>query len=244
MRVAGLLSSTLGVITLLGGTLTISPVWRYGPSSPGNAYAGSQPDWYTAFLDGALRLVPPGWEVVIAGRTWTLAVLVPLAAIGSFVGLLLLWPYVEERLTGDRTVHQQLERPRDNPARTGIGAAGITLYGALWAAGSADILSTQFAVSFEGVILTLRAVVLAGPVLAYLLAVGICRAIRTAETERQGHGVETGAIIRLPSGGYVELSEPRGDPPSGLAAVAPAATEQRRPGRIAATLTPLELRHR
>ena len=67
VRVGGLLSATLGVITLLAGTLTISPVWRYGPSSPGNAYAGSQPDWYTAFLDGALRLVPPGWEVIIAG---------------------------------------------------------------------------------------------------------------------------------------------------------------------------------
>ncbi len=227
VRVGGLLSATLGVITLMGGTLTISPVWRYGPSSPGNAYAGSQPDWYTAFLDGALRLVPPGWEVIIAGRTWTLAVLVPLAAIGFFVGLLLLWPYVEERLTGDRACHQQLERPRDNPTRTGIGAAGITFYGALWAAGSADILATQFAVSFEGVILTLRGVVLAGPVIAYLLAVGICRALRAAETERQRHGVETGAIVRLPSGGYVELSEPREDTPTGLGEVAPAATEQR-----------------
>ena len=169
-------------------------------------------------------MVPPGWEF-IAGRTWTLAVLVPLAAIGLFVGLLLLWPFVEERLTGDRRVHQQLERPRDNPTRTGIGAAGITFYGALWAAGSADILATQFAVSFEGVILTLRTVVLAGPVIAYLLAVGICRALRTVETERGRHGIETGAIVRLPSGGYVELSEPRRN--AQLGEVAPAATEQR-----------------
>ena len=68
---------------------------------------------------------------------------------------------------------------------------------------------------------------LAGPVIAYLLAVGICRALRAAETERQRHGVETGAIVRLPSGGYVELSEPREDTPTGLGEVAPAATEQR-----------------
>ena len=60
LRTAGLFLVTAGVLTLMAGTLTISPVWRYGPSSPGDAYAGSQPDWYTAFLDGALRLVPTG----------------------------------------------------------------------------------------------------------------------------------------------------------------------------------------
>lgn len=226
VRVGGLLSVTLGVITLLAGTLTISPVWRYGPSSPGNAYAGSQPDWYTAFLDGALRLVPPGWEVTIAGRTWAFAVLVPLAAIGLFFALLTLWPYVEERFTHDSTDHQLLERPRDNPTRTGIGAAGVTFYAALWAAGSADILATQFAVSFEGVILTLRTVVLAGPVTAYLLGAGICRALCAVENERGRHGVETGAIVRLPGGGYVELSEPRRDAATGLARLEPTAGDQ------------------
>ena len=95
-------------------------------------------------------------------------------------------------------------------------------------------MATQFAVSFEGVIITLRAVVLAGPVLAYLLAVGICRALRVAENERRRHGRETGVIVRLPSGAYVELSEPRGDtaPPlgkagPGLGEMASASTEQR-----------------
>ena len=99
----------------MAGTLTISPVWRYGPSSPGDAYAGSQPDWYTAFLDGALRLVPPGWELELGGRTLTLAVLVPLAAIGLFFGLLTLWPFVEERLTGDRADHLRARTPPRRP---------------------------------------------------------------------------------------------------------------------------------
>ena len=35
--------------------------------------------------------------------------------------------------------------------------SGVTFYGTLWAAGSADLIATQFAVSFEGVILFLRA---------------------------------------------------------------------------------------
>ena len=61
-----------------------APIWRQGPSSPGAAGAGSQPDWYTAFLDGALRLVPPGWELMVFDRTWTLAVIVPLIAVTVF----------------------------------------------------------------------------------------------------------------------------------------------------------------
>jgi ubiquinol-cytochrome c reductase cytochrome b subunit len=208
VRAAGLFSVTLGVLTLMAGTATISPVWRYGPASPGNAYAGSQPDWYTAFLDGALRLVPPGWEVVAFGRTWTLALLVPLAAIGLFFGLLTLWPYVEERLTNDRTDHQLLERPRDNPLRTALGAAGLTLYGTLWAAGSADIVSAQFAVSFERVIWFLRLAVLGGPAVAFLVTISICRALRVGEVERRRDGAETGEVVRLPSGGYVERHRP------------------------------------
>ena len=204
----GLFFITLGVVTLMAATLTISPVWRYGPSSPADAHAGSQPDWYTAFLDGALRLVPPGWEVALGDRTLTLAVLVPLAAIGIFVALLTLWPFVEERLTGSRADHATPDRARDTPTQTGLGAAGITFYGALWLAGSADIQATQLQVSFESVIVTLRVVVLVGPLLAYAVTRTVCATLLAAETERREQGAETGRIFRSPSGGYTELHEP------------------------------------
>jgi ubiquinol-cytochrome c reductase cytochrome b subunit len=210
----GLFFITLGVVTLMSGTLTISPVWRYGPSSPGDAYAGSQPDWYTAFLDGALRLVPPGWEVHLGSRTLTLAVLVPLAAIGLFLALLTLWPFVEERLTGDRADHATPDRARDTPTRTGVGAAGITFYGALWLAGSADIQATQLQVSFESVIRALRVVVVVGPLVAYAVTRTVCATLRAADEEFREHGAETGRIFRSPSGGYTELHEPVHPPPA------------------------------
>lgn len=180
-RAAGLFFLTLGLLVLMAATLTISPVWRYGPSSPGNAYANSQPDWYTAFLDGALRLVPPGWEFAWLGRTWTLAVLVPLGIVGLFLALVAAWPFIEGWISGDRREHHLLDRPRDMPARTGIGAAGMTFYGTLWLAASADLVATQFRVSFNGVIWFLRVVLLLGPLLAYALTRRICLGLQASD---------------------------------------------------------------
>ena len=207
-KAAGLFFLTAGVLTLMGTTLTISPIWLYGPASSGSASAGSQPDWYTGFLDGALRLVPDGWEVVWLGRTWTLALLVPLAAVTVFLVLVAAYPFLESRILADRREHHLLERARNTPTRTGIGAAGVTFYGALWAAGSADLIATQFAVSFEGVIVFLRAVVLGGPVIAYLLARQVCFTLQAADRERLEHGAESGRIERSPSGGYSEVHRP------------------------------------
>jgi ubiquinol-cytochrome c reductase cytochrome b subunit len=207
-KAAGLFFLTAGVLTLMAGTLTISPVWLYGPAEPGAAGAGSQPDWYTGFLDGALRLVPAGWEVVWLGRTWTLAVLVPLAAVGLFLALVAAYPFLESRFLADRGEHHLLDRPRDTPTRTGIGAAGVTFYGTLWAAGSADLIATQFAVSFEGVIVFLRGVAIAGPVIAYVVARQVCFALQAADRERLEHGAESGRILQSPSGGFSEVHRP------------------------------------
>ncbi|MBP2417161.1 cytochrome bc complex cytochrome b subunit [Microlunatus capsulatus] len=204
VRAAGLSAATTGLLVLMAGTLTISPVWAHGPSSPGNAFAGSQPDWYTAFLDGALRLVPPGWEVTWLGRTWTLAVLVPLAAIGLLGALLTVHPFLESRVTGDRSDHHLLDRPRDAPTRTPVGAAGLTVYGALWAAASADLVATQFRVALEDVVGVLRAVLLLGPVVAFVVARQVCATLRAAERDRHAHGAESGQVVQLPSGGFQE----------------------------------------
>ena len=212
VRVGGMYFITAGVLVLMAGTLTISPVWLYGPSSPGNASAGSQPDWYMGFLDGALRLVPPGWEVVGLGRTWTLAVVVPLAAVGLFFALLTSYPFLESRLTGDRQEHHLLDRPRQTPNRSGIGAAGITFYGGLWAAASADVLATQFHVSFEGVIWVLRGIVTLGPVVAFLAVRELCLVLQGHDQELLAHGAESGRIVRDVHGGYFETHQPLDGP--------------------------------
>jgi ubiquinol-cytochrome c reductase cytochrome b subunit len=70
------------------------------------------------------------------------------------------------------------------------------------------VIATQFAVSFEGVILVLRVIALGGPVVAYLLARQVCFALQAADRERLEHGAPSGRIDRSPSGGYREVHRP------------------------------------
>ena len=103
-RQVGMFLVATGLLVGIGGTVAIAPVWLYGPSSATSASAGSQPDWYTSFLDGALRLVPPGWEVTVGG-TWPLAVLLPQVLVAGFLTVVVLYPFLEEWATEDRRDH-------------------------------------------------------------------------------------------------------------------------------------------
>lgn len=207
-RAGGLFLIVSGMLMLIAATVTINPIWLYGPASPGDAGAGSQPDWYTGFLDGALRLVPPGWEFVALDRTWALAVLVPLAVIGVFLLLVAVYPFLEERITGDRGEHHLLDRPRNMPTRTGIGVAGVVFYATLWAAGSADLIADAFSLTIEGVVLTMQIVLVVGPAIGFTLARRVCLGLQRKDRDVVLHGFETGRIVRLPGGEYIEVHEP------------------------------------
>ncbi|MGW2091396.1 cytochrome b [Promicromonospora sukumoe] len=220
-RALGMMGITGSVLVLLGATATISPVWTYGPASVGEVGAGSQPDWYMGFLDGALRLVPLGWETEWFGWTWTFATLVPLAVVAAYFGLLVAYPYIESWVTQDREQHHVLDRPRHFPVRTGIGVAGMLFYGVLWGAASADIVSTEFNVSFESVITTLQVLLLVGPALAFEVTRRVCIGLQRKDREIALHGHETGRIVRMPNGGYAEVHQPADDAERARLAVVP-----------------------
>ena len=57
-KAGGFFFMVFGVLSLMGGLLSINPVWRYGPYNPAEVTAGSQPDWYMGWPDGALRIMP------------------------------------------------------------------------------------------------------------------------------------------------------------------------------------------
>lgn len=207
-RAGGLFLLVAGVLLGISATVTINPIHLYGPASSSDAGAGSQPDWYTGFLDGALRLVPSGWEVVLLDRTWTLAVLVPLAVVTAFLVAVAAYPFVEEWATGDRRDHHLLDRPRNTPTRTGIGVAGIVFFGVLWAAGSADLIATRFSVSFESVIGGLQLLLVFGPMAGFTVARRMCLGLQRHDRDVLAHGVETGRLVRLPGGEVVEVHRP------------------------------------
>jgi ubiquinol-cytochrome c reductase cytochrome b subunit len=137
-----------------------------------------------------------------------LAVLLPVAACTLFLALVAAYPFIEERLTGDRSDHHVLERPRHNPTRTGIGVAGITFYGTLWAAAGADTMAILFHLSVNTLLHTFQVLLILGPPAAFLITRRICHGLQARDTEIATHGLETGQILRLPNGGYVEPHRP------------------------------------
>ena len=170
--------------------------------------AGTQPDWYIGFADGALRLVPPHLESVFLDHTWSWNILIPLVVIGVFVVLVLIYPFIEGWVTGDKREHHIAQRPRNAATRTAIGAAGVTFYAVLWAAASSDIIATHFWLTMEGVIHSLQALLILGPIIAYFVTKRICIALQKKDREIALHGYESGRIVRLPGGEYIEVHQP------------------------------------
>jgi ubiquinol-cytochrome c reductase cytochrome b subunit len=99
-------------------------------------------------------------------------------------------------------------RPRDAAIRTGIGAAGITFYGLLWAAAANDQIAYHLSISLYAVTWFFRVAVLAGPVLAYMITERMCLGLARRDRDEAEHGRETGRIVMTPEGGYREIREP------------------------------------
>jgi ubiquinol-cytochrome c reductase cytochrome b subunit len=203
-----LLPFTCAVLVLLATIAQINPVWLVGPYQPGSVSAGAVPDWYMGWLDGPLRLMP-AWELSIAGHPLSLDVLIPgLVVPALFFTLLAAYPLLERRLTGDQGLHHVLDRPRDAATRTAVGAAGLTFYGVLWAAAANDQIAYHLQIDLYRVTWIFRVLVLAGPMLAFLITRGICHALASRRRDEELHGRETGRIVMNSQGGYTEIREP------------------------------------
>ena len=210
-KAGGFFFIVFGVIVLVAANVTINPIWNYGPYDPSPVSAGTQPDWYIGFADGMLRLIPKGWEFEIFGFTVSLNILVPLLILPVFLLLVAIYPFFEAWVTGDKRHHNIADRPRNAPMRTAIGAAGVTLYAVMWAAASSDLIATHFRLTIEGVTLALQILFFVAPVIAFFVARRICFALQKKDREIALHGYESGRIVRLPDGEYVEVHVPLSD---------------------------------
>lgn len=207
-KMGGFFFIVFGVIVLIASLFTINPIWNYGPYDPSPVSAGTQPDWYIGFADGMLRLIPPHLESYFLDRTITWYILIPLVVLGLFIVLVAVYPFIEAWITGDKREHHIAQRPRQAPTRTAIGAAGVTAYAVMWAAASSDIIATHFRLTMEGVIHALQILLILGPIVAYFITKRICIALQKKDREIALHGYESGRIVRLPGGEFIEVHQP------------------------------------
>ncbi|MGI6878414.1 cytochrome bc1 complex cytochrome b subunit [Microbacterium sp. gxy059] len=207
-KMGGFFFIVFGALVLIASLVQINPIWGYGPYDPSPVSAGTQPDWYIGFADGALRLAPPHLDVTILGHVYPLGILIPIAVLGVFIVLVAIYPFIEAWVTGDKREHHIAQRPRSAATRTAIGAAGVWFYAVLWAAASSDLIATHFRLTMEGVIHALQAMLTLGTVIVYFITKRICLALQKKDREIVLHGYESGRIIRLPHGEFQEVHKP------------------------------------
>jgi ubiquinol-cytochrome c reductase cytochrome b subunit len=201
MKGAGLAFVVFGVLTLLGGLFQINPVWLYGPFDPSVVSSPAQPDWYLGWLEGSLRLFP-AWQITLFGHTIGEPFLPAVVLPTAFFGLMFLWPFIERRLTGDREPHNLLDRPRDAPLRSGVGAGVLTFAAILTLAGSNDVAATFFQVPVEDITWLFRILILVLPPVVGYVTYRFCRRLAArAEYPVSGKRV---TVRRTPAGGFEE----------------------------------------
>lgn len=206
-KAGGFFFIVFGIIMLIAATFTINPVWNYGGYDPSPVSAGTQPDWYIGWADGALRLAPSHLEVNVGGFTWSWNILLPIIVLLVFLVLVAAYPFIEAFVTGDKREHHVLDRPRNAPTRTAIGAAGVVFYAVLWAGAGTDLIATQFKMSLNNVLTTMQILLIVGPIIAFFVTKRVALSLQRKDREIVLHGRETGRIVRLPHGEYIEVHE-------------------------------------
>lgn len=197
-----------GILGLMGGLLQINPIWDLGPYRPSQVSAGSQPDFYMMWTEGLARIFPP-WELYPFGHTIPASTWVALL-MGLVFGLLIAWPFLEKKFTGDYAHHNLLQRPRDAPVRTAIGAMAIALYMVLTLSAMNDVIALKFHISLNATTWIGRIGMVVVPPLVYFIAYRWAIALQRSDRDVLEHGIETGIIKRLPHGAYIELHQPIG----------------------------------
>jgi ubiquinol-cytochrome c reductase cytochrome b subunit len=211
----GFFMIVFAVIAFLGGLFQINPIWLFGPYKAAVVSAASQPDWYVMFLDGSTRLMP-AWELRFSlfGHGYTLPPLFwPTVVLPGILTMLpLFYPFLEARFTKDRAVHHLLQRPRDVPVRTALGAMAISFYAVLLISGGNDVIADKLHISLNAMTWAGRIGLLILPPLAYYLTHRACLGLQQHDREVLAHGIETGIIKRTVEGQFYEVHQPLAAP--------------------------------
>ncbi len=206
VKSTALLMFIAAVIFGLGGLIQINPIWLYGPYQAARSSAGTQPDWYVGWLDGALRLWPH-WEFRSLGHELANPFFPGLLLPGIVFTVIYAWPWVDKRIYSDYGHHNLLDRPRDKPLRTAVGVAALIFFTDLTLASATDVIGTGLHISFELLIEILQYGSFIGPIVGLFVAYEVCLLLqRTA-----AHPIQRpvgGIMIRDAHGGYHTIGAP------------------------------------
>jgi ubiquinol-cytochrome c reductase cytochrome b subunit len=206
-KAGGFFFIVFGITAFLGAVASINPIWLYGPYTPGQISAGSQPDWYMGWLDGLVRMAPP-LETYLFGYTISWNILLPGLIIPGiiFTGMAL-YPFIESWMTGDKREHHILDRPRNVPNRTALGVMSLTFMIVALINGGNDLIATHFDLTINQIMWFSRIGIIVLPPLAFVITKRICLSLQRADREAVLHGKETGRLVMLPHGEYIEIHE-------------------------------------
>jgi len=193
LRTTGFLLLLTGLLTILGGFFQINPVWLYGPYHPWDSTSFAQPDWYTGWLEGAVRMMP-AWDIhigglLIPGLFWPAAVLP-----GIVAGFLFSWPWLDALVTRDDALHNVLQTPRDRPGRTAIGAGVLTFLFMLLVAGGDDVFAAVFHWHLPTLLSVMKGLTIGLPFVVGLLVYAIYRRRHVTAPELSTESVLEGEV--------------------------------------------------
>ncbi len=208
LKSGGFFAVTFGILALMGGIFQINAIWNLGPYNPSHVSAGSQPDMYMLFTEGLARIFPD-WELYLGPYTVPAVVWVALV-LGVVFVLLFTYPWIEAKLTKDTQHHNLLQRPRDAPVRTSLGAMSLAFYLVLMLSGMNDVIALNFDLSLNATTWIGRIGAVALPPIVYFVTYRFCLGLQRSDREVLEHGIETGHIQRLPHGEYIEVHQPLG----------------------------------
>jgi ubiquinol-cytochrome c reductase cytochrome b subunit len=203
LRTLSVFSATVAVLVLMATLFEINPIEQYGPYHPWVVGNPAVPDWYVAFLEGALRL-GPSTEWVIFGHPippvfWPGVVLPSLTMVIFF-----LWPFIDKAVTRDTAAHDVLEVPTQQPWRVGVGAAFIFEGILLTLAAGDDQTAPALHVRLETLVWVYRVLFLVGPIVVGYLAARSAAGIRARLNESLAYPSPATTLVRNEHGGFEE----------------------------------------
>ncbi|OLL72956.1 Ubiquinol--cytochrome c reductase, cytochrome B subunit [Pseudonocardia sp. Ae168_Ps1] len=197
-----------GVLALIAGQFQINGIWHLGPYDASHISAGSQPDFYMLWSEGMGRIFPP-WEFYLFGEYTIPAAFIPTAGFLPVLFVVAgMYPALERRFTGDDALHNLLQRPRDVPVRTALGAMAISFYLWLVMCGFNDWISYFFHISLNATTWAGRLGLMIVPPIVYWVTYRWCLGLQKSDRAVLEHGIETGIIKRLPHGEFIEVHQP------------------------------------